>query len=204
MELQVLLLKFHGIPRIHRCCSNAVQKIRWNTGESSMELFDQNKFQWALKSESWWKRLAKGYRVLINLRKLIHLAKLNMIFLKIWKFKFHGILSKFKTNFGTWSAPISLTRVIPWNSMEFHGTWNAPISLIRAIRWNSMELGLRQFGWQQQFHGIPWNLEGAKFTDTSSSMEHQQFHGIWSTPISITRAVQWNSMQSHGSWSAPI
>ena len=153
MELQVLLLKFHGIPRIHRCCSNAVKNIRWNSGESSMELFDQNKFQWALKNESWWKRLAKGYRVLINLRKLIHLAKLNMIFLKIWKFKFHGILSKFKTTFGTLSAPISLTRVIPWNSME---------------------LGVRQFRWYAQFDGIPWKLGCANLDDNSSSME---FHG---------------------------
>ena len=42
MELEVLLLKFHGIPWNHRCCSNVVQKIPWNFGESSMELFDQN------------------------------------------------------------------------------------------------------------------------------------------------------------------
>ena len=46
MELDVLLLKFRGIPWNHRCCSNVVQKIPWNSGESSMELFDQNKFQW--------------------------------------------------------------------------------------------------------------------------------------------------------------
>ena len=47
MELliQVLLLKFHIIPRNHRCCSIVVQKISWNSGESSMEPFDQNKFQ---------------------------------------------------------------------------------------------------------------------------------------------------------------
>ena len=48
MELEVLLLKFHGIPWNHSC-SNVVQKVPWNSGESSMELFDQNKFQWALK-----------------------------------------------------------------------------------------------------------------------------------------------------------
>ena len=54
MKLQVLLLKFRGIPWNHRCCSNVVQKIPWNSGESSMELFDQNKFQWALKRDFEW------------------------------------------------------------------------------------------------------------------------------------------------------
>ena len=58
--------------------------------------------------------------------------------------EFHGISS----------APISLTRAVPWNSMEFHGPWSAPISLTRAVRWNSMELGVRQFRWDEQFHGI--------------------------------------------------
>ena len=43
------------------------------------------------------------------------------------------------------------------SSMEFHGTWNAPISLTRAVPWNSMELRMRQFRWHEQFHGIPWN-----------------------------------------------
>ena len=33
--------KFHGIPWNHRCCSNVVQKVPCNSGESSMELFDQ-------------------------------------------------------------------------------------------------------------------------------------------------------------------
>ena len=51
MELEFLLLKFHGIPWNHMCCSNVVQKLPWNSGESSMELFDQNKFQWALKDD---------------------------------------------------------------------------------------------------------------------------------------------------------
>ena len=44
-KLEVLLLKFHGIPWNHGCCSNVVQKVPWNSGESSMELLDQNKFQ---------------------------------------------------------------------------------------------------------------------------------------------------------------
>ena len=43
-----------------------------------------------------------------------------------------------------------------------------------------------------EFRGIPWNLEFANFDDTSSSME---FHGTWDAPISLTRAVPWNSME---------
>ena len=37
-------MEFHGIPWNHRCCSNVVQKVPWNSGESSMELFDQMNF----------------------------------------------------------------------------------------------------------------------------------------------------------------
>ena len=92
---------------------------------------------------------------------------------------------------------------IPWNlecanfddtssSMEFRGTGNAPISMTRAVPWNSKELGVRQFHWHEQFHGIPWNWECANFDDTSNSME---FHGTWGAPISLTRAVPWNSME---------
>ena len=43
------------------------------------------------------KEIAKRYGVFINLRKLIHPAQLNIIFIKIRKLKFHGILSHFKT-----------------------------------------------------------------------------------------------------------
>ena len=111
---------------------------------------------------------------------------------------------------------------IPWNlkcanfadmrsSMEFHGTLGVPISLPRSVPWNSMELGVRQFRWHEQFHGIPWNsmelwvhqfrwheqFHGIpwNFDDMSSSME---FHGTLGAPISLTRAVPWNSMESHG------
>ena len=48
---------------------------------------------------------------------------------------------------GTRSAPISLTRAVPWNSMEFHGTFNFPKKSSMEFRgtffevpWNSMEL----------------------------------------------------------------
>ena len=43
MEL-LIWKKFHGIPWNHRCCSNVVQRVPWNSGESSMELFDQINF----------------------------------------------------------------------------------------------------------------------------------------------------------------
>ena len=135
-----------------------------------------------------------------------------------WHEQFHGIpwnlgcanfadTSSSMEFHGTWSAPISLTRAVSWNSMdfhgiaEFHGTRSAPISLTWAVPWNCMDLGVRQFLWHEKFHGIPWNFKCANFVDTSSSME---FHGIWSVPISLTRAVPWNSMEFHGTWNAPI
>ena len=99
--------------------------------------------------------------------------------------EFHGI----PWNFGC--ANFADTK----SSMEFHGTSSAPISMTRAVPWNSMELWVRQFRWLEQFHGIPWNLECANFADTSSSME---FHGTWSAPISLTRefhGIPWNSLE---------
>ena len=121
--------------------------------------------------------------MLINLRKLIHPAKLNIIIIIIWKLNFHGILSKFKT------ASIDYTNgTIRW----------------KKYSWNSKELGVLQFRWHnncKQFHGIPWNLACANFTDTRSSME---LHGTWNAPIAMTQAVPWNSMEFHGSWSVPI
>ena len=114
---------------------------------------------------------------------------------------------------GTRSAPISMTQAVPWNSMElrmrqlrwheqFHGIpWNSmelAVSQFRwheqlhGIPWNSIELEVRQFRWHEQFHGIPCYLECANFADRSSSME---FHGTWNAPISMTRAVPWNSVK---------
>ena len=93
---------------------------------------------------------------------------------------------------GTRSAPISLTREVPWNSMELGVRQFRWHEKFHGIPWNSMELGVRQFRWHEKFHGIPWNLECANFSDTRSSME---FHGTWSAPISLTGAVPWNSME---------
>ena len=85
-----------------------------------------------------------------------------------WHEQFHGIPWNLKcANFadtrssmefhGTWSASISLTRAVPWNSMELQVhqfRWHAKF---HGIPWNSMELGVCQFRWQELFHGIPWN-----------------------------------------------
>ena len=119
--------------------------------------------------------------------------------------------------------------------MPFYGIWSVPISITRAIPWNSMELRVRQFRWHERFHGIPWNWECTNFDGTGSSME---FHGTCGAPFSLTRAVPWSSIyilfnrisrkcitknntefhaitsklefsnhdyeQFHGTWSAPI
>ena len=76
--------------------------------------------------------------------------------------------------------------------MEFHRIYGEPISLTRAAPWNSIELEVRQFRRHEQFHGIPWNLECANIADKNSSME---FHGTWNGPMSMTRAVSWNSVE---------
>ena len=75
---------------------------------------------------------------------------------------------------GTRDAPISLTREVPWNSMDLKVCQFRWHEKFHGFLWNSMELAVRQFRWQQQFHGIPWNFGCANFDDSSSSME---FHG---------------------------
>ena len=125
---------------------------------------------------------------------------------------------------GTWSAPISLTQAVPWNSMAFGVCQFRWHEQFLGIPWhlvcdnftdssNSMEFRMRPFWWHEQFHGIPWNWECGNFDDTSSSMEfhgipwnlmfanyadtssYMKLHGTWSAPISLTRAVPWNSME---------
>ena len=81
------------------------------------------------------------------------------------------------------------------SSMEFHGTRIAPISLTRAVPWNSIDLVLRQFRWHKQFHGIPWNCSCQRNWRNTRSME---FHGIHGTAcVSEIGATQdqWNSME---------
>ena len=99
--------------------------------------------------------------------------------------EFHGIPWNFGcANFADTSS-----------SMEFHGTLGAPISLTRAVPWNSMELEVRQFQWHEKFHGIPWNFGCANFADTSSSMEfHLSF--LISTVVSDVIMAHW-SRASH-------
>ena len=88
---------------------------------------------------------------------------------------------------GTLGAPISMTRAVPWNSMEFR--WHEQF---HGIPWNFGCANFADMSSSMEFHGIPWNLECANFADTSSSME---FHGNRSVPISLTRAVPWNSIE---------
>ena len=120
-----------------------------------------------------------------------------------WQEQFHGIPWNLEcANFAdtsssmefhrTKSAPISLTRAVPWNSIELEVCQFRRHEKFHWISWNSIDLVLRQFCWHEQFHGIPWNLEYANFNDTSSSME---FHGTRSAPISLTQAVPWNCME---------
>ena len=129
-----------------------------------------------------------------------------------WQEQFHGIPWNLEcTNFADTSSFMEF-HGIPWNlecanlaemssSMEFHETWSAPILMTRAVPWKSMELGVHQFRWHEQFHGIPWN---STQLGVRQFRWHEQFHGTWSAPISLTRAVPWNSMEFHGTWSAPI
>ena len=104
-----------------------------------------------------------------------------------WHEQFHGI---------AWNSMELGERIFQWRQFrsreQFHWTFGVPISLTRAVPWNSMELGVRQFRSNEQFHGIPWILECANFADTSSSMA---FHEAWGAPISMARAVPWNSME---------
>ena len=69
------------------------------------------------------------------------------------------------------SAPTSLTRGAPWNSME-HGVYQ--FRWLEQFRGIPRNLGMPQFRWHEQFHGIPWNLECAKFADTNSTMEFHE------------------------------
>ena len=93
------------------------------------------------------------------------------------------------------------------SSMEFHGTSIGPISLTRAVPWNSMQLWVRQFRWHKQFHEIPWYFECANFDDEQfrgipwNSMQpgerqfrwHEQFHGIpWNSMELGMRQFRWH------------
>ena len=108
---------------------------------------------------------------------------------------------------------MELTPAVPWNCMELGVRQFRWHEQFHGIPWNSMELQVRQFRWHEQIHGILWNLECANFADTSSSMDFlgipwtwecanfadtsssMEFHGTSSAPISLTRAVPWNSME---------
>ena len=173
-----------------------------------MEINSSGKIENLFSSKFWNSNSTEFYTILklsvlmipmvpLNNKKRFHGIPWN------WHQQFHGIRWNFEcTNFDDTSS-----------SMEFHGTWSAPISLTPEVPWNSMELGMRKLRWHEQFHGIPWNFKCANFVDTTSSMEFHgipwnfesakftdtsssiEFHGSWSVPISMTEAVPWNSME---------
>ena len=181
--LNIKFIKFHGIPWNFK-------KVSWNSMElGSMEIVIWNSMELEKRQFCWHEQF---HGIPWNLRCANFDDPSSSM-------EFHG----------TWSAPISRTRAVPWNSMEpgvhqfrwheqfhgipcmeFHITWSAAISMTRAAPWNSMELVLRHFRWHEQFHGTPWN--------------YMDFHGTWGAPISMTRAVPWNSMEIRGTLSAPI
>ena len=106
---------------------------------------------WKQFASKFWNSNSTAFYTILKLSALmIPMVPLNH------KKRFHDTSSSMEFH-GTSSAPISMTRAVPWNSMEFHGTWSAPISLTEAVPKNSMELGISQFQWHEQFHGIPWN-----------------------------------------------
>ena len=126
------------------------------------------------------------------------------------------IFNSFMEFHGIWTAPISLTRAvlrnsmefhgITWklgctnfadtsNSMEFHGTWSVLIPMARAVPWNSMELVERQFRWHEQFHGIPRN---SMQLGLCQFRWHEQFHGIpWNLDCGHFDDT-FSSMEFHG------
>ena len=53
-----------------------------------------------------------------------------------------------------------------------------------------------------EFHAITSNY--FKLWLRAVPWNSMEFHGTWSAPISMTRAIPWNSKQFHGTWSAPI
>ena len=142
--------KFHGIPCNYECtnftdtCSSVefhgtwsapislTLAIPWNSMELEVRLIRWQKFHgipWNLKCANF-----------AHTRSSMELGVRQFC----WHEQFHGIPWKLEcANFDDTSS-----------SMEYHGTRSAPISLTWAVPWNSMELGMRQFRWHEQFHGI--------------------------------------------------
>ena len=151
-------MEFHGIPW------NFI-KVPW----SSMDLF------WGKLKVPWNSMEFHGTREYGKSSMEFHgtldldIIPWNSMELGVRQFRWHEQFH------GTWSAPISVTRAVPWNSMEFHGTSSAPISMTRAVSWNSMELQVRQFHWHQQLHVIPWN---SMDFGVCQFRWHEQFHRI--------------------------
>ena len=131
MELEVLLLKFHRIPWNHRCCSNVVQKVPWNSGESSMELFDQNKFQWALK------------RDFIGFHGTARVSEIGVLQVPANSMESHGTARVIEIG----------ALQVPWNSMELLLSLKLAHSKFHGIPWNCSCQRIWRTPKSTEFHG---------------------------------------------------
>ena len=107
-------MEFHGIPWHLRCAN-------FTDMSSSMEF---RGIPWNLKCANfaYTSSSMEFYTILKLSALMIPMVPLNN---KKGSIEFHGTATS--------------------SSMEFHGTCSALISLTRAVPWNSMELGIRQF-----------------------------------------------------------
>ena len=174
--------RFHGIPWNKECANFADTSSSmefhgtWSVPISLTREVPWNSIDLVLRQFRWheqfhgipWNSMELGVRQ-FRWHKQLHGIPWNSMKLWVrqfrWHEQFHGIPWNFgcanfvdtnsSTEFhGTWSAPITLTWEVPWNSMEFHGTLGAPISLTRAVPWNSMELKSAPI-WLTR--AVPWN-----------------------------------------------
>ena len=92
--------------------------------------------------------------------------------------------------------------------MEFHGVWSTPISMTRIVPWNSIEICAPQVQWNSmdsmelllvssklaltKFHGIPWDCSCQRNWRTPSSMK---FHGAARVIQIGALKFPWNSME---------
>ena len=171
MELEVLLLKFHGIPWNHRCCSNVnkkrihgtLEKVQWN-------FFGKLKVPWKSMEFHGTREYWKKFQTL----------DLDKIPCKCTNFA--DMISS------TRSAPISAHVIeivarhgIPWNC-SCQRNWRTPSSTeFHGIPWNSMELLVSAKLAHSKFRGIPWNC-------------WCQFRGI---PWNLLFVILWNHWYHH-------
>ena len=203
-------MEFHGIALNLECANFADTSssmefhVTWSAPISLTRAIPWNSMELGVRQYRWHKQFQGTKNAPISLTRAVPWNSMELEMRQFrWHEKFIGIPWNLEcTNFDDMSS-----------SMEFHGTWSAPISMTREVPWNSMELGVRQFRWHEKFHGIPLNLKCANFADRSSSMEFHgypcnleyanfndtkssmEFRGTRCAPILLTQAVPWNSME---------